>query len=580
VLWTAVGAYLSRASSQRDDGAAATANGPRSGREEAGEREDGTDDEYIAPTEPQCEDDGNNDQTHQSRRCEDDGDGFGRPAAPFEASKRAGRLAAILLAEETLLVGSSAALVRVGKWGWGSVFGLYALLSVAGTALVRLVIVDSAAVEREEGDGETTTPQSTPPSSSSSSSSPWDCGKLTMAARLLVRDAKAKYLLGLPLVLGVAGGFLNSHVSGRVVPYSLSSSGGAEGGGGDDSAGGASWVGLLAAFHGLAAAAASALLGGCPVQASDEDDDDEDSTRTTTTTTMAGAQRYHCPRSSSGRGAEEDHVGGLTRGHDHSPRQPAPRSPRRRRLLSGRAILILAGGCLALGWVGLAFVVRRRPSPGGSEDKWTLPSLLALYALHGVGRAAFEGVLRAAFAVLYPAARRGADSDNEGAFACILLFHGVGSVASHWLAAGSAASGGACRPQDPSSDPEAGASCDPDTLDSRADVLATLLLVLSAAAALGYARAWRLLRRDEEEEEEEEGEGPGGGFGITVARERWPRDGDRPWCRRLLLLWPASYQAVDDRHGGTGSDTGGDEDDPLEGTELREVTGRDEKNLA
>jgi hypothetical protein len=218
--------------------------------------------------------------------------------------------------------------------------------------------------------------------------------------------------------------------------------------------------------------------------------------------------------------------------------------------------------------VGLAFIVRRRPSPGGSEDKWTLPSLLALYALHGVGRAAFEGVLRAAFAVLYPAARRGSDGgdgDNEGAFACILLFHGVGSVASHWLAAGGAASGGACRPADPSSDPDAGASCDPDTLDTRADLLATLLLVLSAAAAVGYAWAWRLLRR---EEEEEEGEGPGGGFGITVAPERWPRDGDRPWCRRLLLLWPASYQAVDGRHGGTGSD----EDDPLEGTELREVT--------
>jgi hypothetical protein len=460
----------------------------------------------------------------------------------LETNQRAGWLASVLLLEETTLVGSSSAfLVRYGSLGgsgWGFIFGLYAILSFAATLLMHWILVDSTEGEQNEAASPTSTV--TPPSS-------WDCSKLTMAVQLLARDTKAKYLLGLPLVFGVAGGFLNSFVSSQVVPMALStgsstivptagdnatlwslfddSSSSSEEVGGTE---GKAWVGRLAAFHGLVAVATSVLLGGCSVVESKRYNV-KDGIRT-----RAGTQ--HCSRLSSSAMEGVDRYQGDGLARDQCNNHLADLNHQR---LSGRAISILVGGCLALGCVGGAFWIWHP-----LDEEWTLPSLLALYALHGIGRAAFESTLRATFAALYPADDNSCDGgDSEGAFACILLFNGVGSVASHWLAAGDV--GGfsmtTCRPRDHSSDPDSlSSSCDAEYQDrrsmhSRVDVLASLLVVLSVAATLGYVRAWQLFRR-----------------------ERESRGGR--CCR--LLRWPSSYQAVDDDPS----------DDQLVGTELREVT--------
>lgn len=57
--------------------------------------------------------------------------------------------------------------------------------------------------------------------------------------------------------------------------------------------------------------------------------------------------------------------------------------------------------------------------PNGSD--WNRISLLFVYTLLGVGRATFEGTLRATFADMFP-------NEKEGAFGNIILFSGTAST--------------------------------------------------------------------------------------------------------------------------------------------------------
>jgi MFS family permease len=72
--------------------------------------------------------------------------------------------------------------------------------------------------------------------------------KSTAAVRLLVNDSKMKYMISFNVTFGLAGAFLNSFVSGEVVPVALS----------DNSS---SYVGFLVAIHGVVAALASLFFG-------------------------------------------------------------------------------------------------------------------------------------------------------------------------------------------------------------------------------------------------------------------------------------------------------------------------------
>ena len=73
---------------------------------------------------------------------------------------------------------------------------------------------------------------------------------------------------------------------------------------------------------------------------------------------------------------------------------------------------ILIMGALSFATVALVFVVR----PNLEYWRWEL--LAAVYALQGVGRATFEGALRATFADFFP-------GEREGAFANIILQNGI-----------------------------------------------------------------------------------------------------------------------------------------------------------
>lgn len=75
-----------------------------------------------------------------------------------------------------------------------------------------------------------------------------------------------------------------------------------------------------------------------------------------------------------------------------------------------RAILIL--GAVCFGWVGGLFVLVP------SADDWGWKSLLLVYSLMGIGRATFEGTLKATFADYFA-------YEKEGAFANIIAQNGL-----------------------------------------------------------------------------------------------------------------------------------------------------------
>jgi len=84
---------------------------------------------------------------------------------------------------------------------------------------------------------------------------------------------------------------------------------------------------------------------------------------------------------------------------------------------------VLAIGCAAFALTSLLFLT----SP--QLDNWGVGGLLVVYGLQGVGRATFEGNLRAEFAVVFGAHER------EGAFGNIVLWNGSVSVVGFLLAA-------------------------------------------------------------------------------------------------------------------------------------------------
>jgi len=87
-------------------------------------------------------------------------------------------------------------------------------------------------------------------------------------------------------------------------------------------------------------------------------------------------------------------------------------SPSPSPLVGNGFVLIL--GAICFGGVVLPFVVQ----PDASKYGW--PALVVIYALHGTGRATFEGALRSTFADYF-------SYEKEGAFANIILQNGIAS---------------------------------------------------------------------------------------------------------------------------------------------------------
>jgi MFS family permease len=78
---------------------------------------------------------------------------------------------------------------------------------------------------------------------------------------------------------------------------------------------------------------------------------------------------------------------------------------------TGKGPILILGAMCFFGVV-FPFVVQ----PNASQYSW--PVLVAIYSLHGTGRATFEGTLKATFADFFP-------QEREGAFANIILQNGL-----------------------------------------------------------------------------------------------------------------------------------------------------------
>jgi len=77
-------------------------------------------------------------------------------------------------------------------------------------------------------------------------------------------------------------------------------------------------------------------------------------------------------------------------------------------------------GCLSFLFVGFIFLVQPE------IEKWGWYSLISVFISQGIGRALFEGTLRASFADFFP-------KDTEAAFANMVLQNGLGFAASYFL---------------------------------------------------------------------------------------------------------------------------------------------------
>jgi MFS family permease len=333
-------------------------------------------------------------------------------------SNLAGIFAFILLAEETLLDVASTVAVRQCQFDWIAVFAIYTLLGISATVGMHLFVHDyhhrtkpTLPSTRLFGQDKTGTiamsserfgsgpaddieapaamivgPSSTDPASPG-------CYKAAATFRLLLNDSKMKYMIGFNAAFGVAGAFLNSFVSGEVVPVALD----------DDKS---SFVCLLVALHGTVAALAS-LCFGSPFMAS--------------------------------------HVG-------NGP------------------ILVL--GAVCFGAVALPFLLQPQ------FDQWNWTMLIVIYSFQGIGRATFEGTLKAIFADFF-------SYEKEGAFANIILQNGVSSSVAYVLSFSLTCK--AATRQDENTNPY----CVKYRDGSHHDVFSFALVVVgtSVVAVLGYWRA-------------------------------------------------------------------------------------------
>jgi MFS family permease len=332
-------------------------------------------------------------------------------------SNLAGVFAFILLAEETLLDVASTVAVRQFQFDWIAVFVIYALLGISATVGMHVFVHDyhrstipslpsrlfgqdktgRTAMSSERFGSRPTddieAPTATIVGPSSTEPASPGCYKAAATFRLLLNDSKMKYMIGFNAAFGVAGAFLNSFVSGEVVPVALN----------DDKS---SFVCLLVALHGTVAALAS-LCFGSPFMAS--------------------------------------HVG-------NGP------------------ILVL--GAVCFGAVALPFLLQPQ------FDQWNWTMLIVIYSFQGIGRATFEGTLKAIFADFF-------SYEKEGAFANIILQNGVSSSVAYVLSFSLTCK--AATRQDESTNPY----CVKYRDGSYHDVFSFALIVVgtSVVAVLGYWRA-------------------------------------------------------------------------------------------
>ena len=152
-----------------------------------------------------------------------------RQQANVASSQLAAIFAFWILVLETTMESLSTILVRWAGVHWSFVFAVYAVVAVASTVAMWWV----RSFQRYH-------PQS--------SRSTCHSGHGVAALWLFVDDSRMKYFIAFNAVYGAGGAFLNSFVSGEVIPVVTN----------DDSS---SLVGVLAAVHGVAAAGASLLFG-------------------------------------------------------------------------------------------------------------------------------------------------------------------------------------------------------------------------------------------------------------------------------------------------------------------------------
>ncbi|CAJ1938292.1 unnamed protein product [Cylindrotheca closterium] len=233
----------------------------------------------------------------------------------------AGIFATIYLIEELVLRLLSTFLLESGAASWEDIFGIYtavALLSVIPMPFLRDY-------------------RSTDASGNESLSLIFD--KVTIAGKLLVRDPKMKYMVGLNAAFGFTSAFLGSYVNGEVLPVALSDESG-------------KMIGVLTGWTAFTAAGFSLLFG-----------------------------------------------------------RLAP-------ILGKGPILIGGGVCFMM--VILPFLVQP------DAHNYNLASLLFVYTMQGIGRATFEGTLKATFADFFA-------YEKEGAFGNIILQNGLAGAIGYFL---------------------------------------------------------------------------------------------------------------------------------------------------
>lgn len=246
-------------------------------------------------------------------------------------ARLAGYFAFLYLSEEVLLRLLSSALIQFQIASWGSIFGIYTIITVLSTIAMPCIYDYPKTDDDDDEDGSSDNVNGNGNNGDNNRNSVFY--KVTVALQLLLRDPKMKYMIGLNAVFGFVSAFLNSYVNGQVVPAAL-----------DDPD--SKYVGLLTSLVSAVAAAMSLVFGRISP--------------------------------STGNGP------------------------------------ILIFGALCFGGVVLPFVVQ----PDASRYGWA--ALIAIYSLHGTGRATFEGTLRSTFADYF-------SYEKEGAFANIILQNGIAS---------------------------------------------------------------------------------------------------------------------------------------------------------
>jgi len=240
----------------------------------------------------------------------------------LSTSSLAGIFAFLYLTEEVLLRLLSTFLLESGAASWETIFGVYtcvAFLSVVPMPFLR----DYRSVD--SGDD------------NESLSSIFD--KATVAGKLLVRDPKMKYMIGLNAVFGFTSAFLGSYVNGEVLPVALNDENG-------------KMIGVLTSWTAFCAAGCSLLFG---------------------------------------------RVASIT----------------------GKGPILIAGG-LSFLMVVLPFLIKP------DAHAYNFDSLFFVYTMQGVGRATFEGTLKATFADFF-------SYEKEGAFGNIIIQNGLAGAIGYFL---------------------------------------------------------------------------------------------------------------------------------------------------